>query len=591
MTGDDGDGRGASDADGGGTDQAVVQRIVAKLRADPPDDRADVQRLKVEACREAGGPDRIPSNAEVLAALPDEDRDRFLPVLRTKPVRTASGVAVLAVMTDPSGCPHGTCTFCPGGVRWEGPDGVTDTPQSYTGHEPAARRGGRHGYDAKAQTTARLQALETNGHTTDKVDVIVMGGTFPARSRAYQDAFVKGVFDGLNHEESPGLAAAQEANEHAARRCVGLTVETKPDWCRADHVDRMLSWGTTRVEIGVQTLDDDVLEATRRGHTVADSVEATRTAKDAGLKVCHHVMPGLPGTTRARDLATFERLFDDPAFRPDMLKVYPTLVVPGTELFADWQAGRFEPLSTEEAADRVARMMAKLPPWCRIQRVDRDIPTHQIAAGVQKTNLRQLARARMDELGLGPCRCIRCREIGLQAVKGELDPGDVEGLRLTETRYEASGGTEVFLAFEGEMEEDVEDAVDGGGAAPLAGYLRLRFPGDDPPPHRPELVDPPAALVREVRVVGRAVALGEDPADSDGVGDGRGAGRGDGGAPRNAKQQHRGLGRRLMARAEALAADAGYGRVAVTSAVGTRAYYRKLGYRRDGAYMVLDGGG
>lgn len=518
----------------------VVEHVVEAMRADPPASRDEVEELKRAACRAVDGAEKIPTNREILGALDGDDE--LVDLLRTKPVRTAAGVAVVAVMSDPAGCPHGTCTFCPGGVRWEGPEGTVDVPQSYTGHEPAAKRGRRHGYDAYEQATARLQALETNGHVTDKVDVIVMGGTFPARDRSYQDRFIQGIYDGLNGRRSDSLAEAKRRNEQADRRCVGLTIETKPDWCKEPHLDRMLEWGATRVEIGAQTLDDEVLSATNRGHTVEDTREATRLARDAGLKICYHVMPGLPGSSREQDLATFDRLFDDPAYRPDMLKIYPTLVVPGTELHRDWQAGEFEPIGDAEAADRVAHLESKVPPWVRIQRVDRDIPTHQIAAGVEKTNLRQLARERMEELGL-TCDCIRCREVGLKAVKEGHEVGDLE---LRRTAYEAAGGREVFLSV--------------GDEATVAGYLRLRLSRGG---HRDEIRD--AAIVRELKVVGQAVPIGAEPAEG---------------------PQHRGIGSSLMETAERAARDAGFDEICVTSGVGTRAYYRKLGYERQGPYVV-----
>jgi elongator complex protein 3 len=294
----------------------------------------------------------------------------------------------------------------------------------------------------------------------------------------------------------------------------------------------MLALGVTRVELGVQTTFDDALARTNRGHTTQDSIDATRRLKDAGLKVCYHLMPGLPGNDEARDLASLARIFDDPAFRPDKLKVYPTLVVPGTALHALWRAGRYEPCSEERAIRFLVALKERCPRWVRIMRVDRDIPTHQIAAGPSRTNLRELALAALAKQGKR-CRCIRCREAGRV-------PTDVRRLEAREVRYAASGGEEWFLSFD-------DPQTDG-----LAGFLRARLPaGSD------------ALLVRELKVLGQEAPLGaEGPV------------------------QHRGLGKQLMQRAEELARVQGARRVRVTSGVGVRPYYARLGYARDGPTMA-----
>jgi len=523
--------------------ESYLDDIVDRLQDQRPDSREEVQKLKIRTARDHEVP-KIPKNSKLLNALPDDEREAFKPLLVKKPTRSLSGVSVVTVQAPPEACPHGTCTFCPGGPR-EG------TAQSYTGKEPAARRADRHDFDAYDQARSRLEGLERNGHPVDKIDLIVQGGTFPARDWEDQKRFVTSLFDALNdhgsdtEQRSSSLAEAHRRNETAQARGIGLTLETKPDWCKTEHVDRMLALGTTRVEIGVQTVYDEVLAATNRGHTMQDTYEASMRARDAGLKVCYHLMPGLPESTRAMDLETARQTFQDPKLRPDMLKIYPTLVVPGTALHEQHRRGEFEPLQDEEAADRVAEILDLVPPWVRVQRVERDIPTHEIAAGVLKTNLRELA---WDEMG-ARCSCLRCRE----APRRTDEPLDLE-----ETRhgYEASRGTEVFLA----VEDTDEDAV--------VGYGRVRVPSERA--HRDEVTD--AAIVRELKVVGAEVPIA-DEADAE------------------AAHQHQGHGTRLMERAEQVAREHDRGILLVTAGVGTREYYRKLGYEREGPYMAkpLDG--
>jgi elongator complex protein 3 len=498
----------------------------------------EVQRLKARLARTHAARS-LPTDADLLAAAGKEERARLVPLLRTKPGRTLSGVAILTVQTPPEACPHGTCVFCPGGPGWEG----VGAAQAYTGHEPAALRAARAHFDPFAQVAGRLQALARNGHDVDKAELIVQGGTFPAR--ADQEAFVQGCLDAMNSFPGPearsaSLEEAQLRNEVAASRCIGLTLETKPDVCSDADLDRLLKLGATRVELGVQTTFDEVLARSNRGHTTQDSVAATRRLKDAGLKVCYHLMPGLPGSTEAMDLASAERILGEPAFRPDKLKVYPTLVVPGTALHALWRAGRYEPLDEARAVRHLVALKRQVPEWVRIMRVDRDIPTHQIAAGPSRTNLRELALAQLAREG-GRCRCIRCREAG--RVPGEQGP-----LEAREARYEASGGLEWFLSFE----DPARDA--------LAAFARVREPS--PEAARAEVRG--ALLVRELKVLGREVPLGA---------------RGEG-------LQHRGLGKALMERAEALARERGAVRVVVTSGLGVRPYYRRLGYGRLGPYMA-----
>src|SRR5437762_762087 len=356
-------------------------------------------------------------------------------VAHKPPARTASGVAVVTVMTAPHGCPHGVCTYCPGGPRF-------GTPQSYLGTEPAARRAADYHYDPRGQTAARIEALQRIGHDTDKVDLIVLGGTFTALEAGYREWFVKGCFDGLNAFEAPNLTAAQAANESAASRRSALTIDTKPDCFLGVEVAESLDLGATRVEMGIQTTHEDVLARVHRGHTDAQSREAMHLAKDAGLKVGVHMMPGLPGSDPDRDMESFRVLFEDPAYRPDFLKIYPTLVLPGTALHALWKSGRYTPLSTEEAVELIARVKAIVPRWCRIQRVQREIGAPDIEDGPKRGDLRVLAKERLRSRGLD-CHCVRCREVGFRGVSPRL-----EALTLLRAEYDSSDGLEVFLSIE-----------------------------------------------------------------------------------------------------------------------------------------------
>ncbi|MCW3991800.1 MAG: tRNA uridine(34) 5-carboxymethylaminomethyl modification radical SAM/GNAT enzyme Elp3 [Candidatus Bathyarchaeota archaeon] len=519
--------------------EAALRTIAERLLQMPSPGREDVNRVKVDVCRERGL-QRIPGNAEVIGVLEPGEAERLLPILTRKETRAASGVTVVAVMTEPRPCPHGRCAYCPGGPS----EGV---PQSYTGHEPASMRGAQNQYDPFRQVSSRIRQLKAIGHRVDKVDLIIMGGTFPAAPLDYQEGFVKGCLDALTGRQTPSLAEAKGLAESSDIRNVGITVETRPDCVGADDVDGMLELGVTRVELGVQNVHDDIYELVERGHTVRDVADATRLLKDSGLKVCYHMRPGLPGSIPERDLEGFDAIFSDPRFRPDMIKIYPTLVIKGTKLHRWWREGRYTPLSTEEASELVARAKEMVPPWVRIMRIQRDIPRPLIEAGVDRSNLRQLARERLRERG-GRCRCIRCREVSHRAREGtEPDPSKLGFVRRV---YEASEGVENFISVEDE-EADV-----------LVGFLRLRIPSEEA--HRPE-VEASSALVRELHVYGRMVSVGARPSGA---------------------WQHRGWGGALMSEAERVASEEyDARRLVVMSALGAKRYFDRLDYRRDGVYM------
>jgi elongator complex protein 3 len=493
----------------------------------------EVHREKLSRAK-SGPPGPLMSNVDWIRSLAPEDRARFAGSVRRKPSRTLSGVAVVAVMTAPARCPHGRCTYCPGGLE-------NASPQSYTGEEPSALRGAQFQWDSAAITRHRIETLEAIGHPTSKVEVIVMGGTFPARPRSYQEEVLRGIYEGLNGAPSPTLEAAVTMNETADHRMVGLTVETRPDWCDERVLPFLLDAGVTRVEVGVECLRDDVLDAVGRAHDAGDVIRATREARDRGLKVCYHLMIGLPGMDATSDLADFRRLWDEPDFRPDLLKIYPTLVLPGTPLYDDWKAGRYAPYDTATAVEVLAEMKRIVPPWVRIQRIQRDIPSRLVAAGVRASNVRQKALARLREGGYD-CRCLRCREAGRRATPA------FDSFQLQRIEYRAGGGKEIFWAW--------EDAT----TDTIAGFLRLRFPSS----LTPGGLDEP--VIRELKVVGSEVAVGTP-------------------AGRPTDYQHRGFGGSLLEAAESETIERGFTGVYVTSAVGTREYYRTHGYVRAGPHM------
>jgi elongator complex protein 3 len=463
------------------------------------------------------------SNADILEKLDELNKERYKNLLKIKNTRTAAGVTVVAVMTSPAPCPHGRCIYCPGG---------TTSPQSYTGAEPAALRAHQYDYDPFAQTRARIEQLERIGHATEKIELIIMGGTFTAREKDYREWFVKRCYDAMNFRDSTTLEEAMKLNESTKHRCIGITLETRPDFFMKDEINEALSFGATKVELGVQTVFDDVLEKIGRRHGVKEVVRATALARDAGFKVCYHMMPGLPYSDDERDLKAFKTIFEDERFKPDMLKIYPTLVIKGTELYNMWKRGEYEPMDEERAISLLTRVKSIVPPWMRIQRIERDVPVKNIEAGIRRSDIRELVHERMKEEGR-ECRCIRCREAGF---KRSFKPGAIELKRLV---YEASGGREVFLSY-----EDVENDI-------IFGYLRLR------------LTEEP--IIRELKVVGESLPVGKKSSTA---------------------YQHKGYGRKLVEEAERTAQEEGYDTIKIICGPGVREYYRRLGYSLKGYYMA-----
>jgi elongator complex protein 3 len=353
----------------------------------------------------------LPGNQKILKYVNPKSKVRKL--LKVKPVKTASGIAVIALMPKPFACPHGRCVYCPGGVE-------ENVPLSYTGSEPCAKYAQQYEFDPLKQIQSKMLQLYSRGHGLDKVELVIVGGTFPFFSQDYQREFVKASFDALNNCSSRCLEEAMEINERAGTRCVGFTVETKPDFCKRQHVDAMLELGVTRIEIGVQSLQEEAYRAVNRGHNLCDVIESFQIARDAGYKIVAHMMPGLPTASPERDIADFHRLIEDPHFRPDMLKIYPTLVLKGTGLYNLYKQGKYHPYSHEDYIRILVEVKKAIPPWIRIMRVQREIEDKDIVAGPREGNLRQSALQRLNDLGF-KCRCIRCRDCHLYSSPSPRD--------------------------------------------------------------------------------------------------------------------------------------------------------------------------
>lgn len=539
--------------------------------------RRDLEKAKLKACRDYHL-DKFMSNSQILKKATPEERLKIAPIIKKKPTRTLSGVVVVAVMCGPHQCPHGRCLYCPESEK---------APPSYTGEEPAALRARMFHFDPYEQVYNRLLQLESIGHPLDKVELIIMGGTFPSAFLCYQEWFVTKCLQAMNdfgvknpeiveHQEIPDqmpqgvldeisdkiseqipdqkkipgnfayLGDVQEVNENSQVRCVGMTFETRPDFCKTEDVDRMLQMGVTRVELGVQTIYNFIYRRIQRGHRVEDVVESSRILRDSGVKVAMHLMPGL-FADEERDLRIFKRIFSDERFKPDMLKIYPCLVTKGSKLYELWQKGDYNPYNTEEAVDLIVKMKEILPKWVRTMRIQRDIPSPLIEAGVKKSNLGELVYQRLQE-GNVSCKCIRCREVGHQASRG-LTP-ELDYIQLLKEEYRAGNGREIFLSY-----EDTKSDI-------LIGFLRLRMPSHNA--HRVEL-DDKTALIRELHVYGSMVPLGDKKYEL---------------------WQHQGYGERLLFEAEKIASEVyDKKKMLIISGIGARNYYRKFGYEKEGPYM------
>ncbi|XP_062345575.1 elongator complex protein 3 isoform X1 [Cinclus cinclus] len=463
----------------------IIQQL---LQAHQQGTHVDLNKLKTKTSAKYGLKAQ-PRLVDIIAAVPPQFRKVLLPKLKAKPIRTASGIAVVAVMCKPHRCPHinftgNICVYCPGG-----PDSDFEySSQSYTGFEPTSMRAIRARYDPYLQTRHRVEQLKQLGHSVDKVEFIVMGGTFMALPEDYRDYFIRSLHDALSGHTSGSVPEALRYSERSLTRCVGITIETRPDFCLRPHLSSMLSYGCTRLEIGVQSVYEDVARDTNRGHTVRAVCESFHLAKDSGFKVVAHMMPDLPNVGLERDMEQFFEFFENPAFRPDGMKLYPTLVIRGTGLYELWKTGRYRSYPPSTLVDLVARILALVPPWTRVYRVQRDIPMPLVSSGVEHGNLRELALARMKDLGT-QCRDVRTREVGIQEIHHKVRPYQVELIRRD---YVANGGWETFLSYE-DPEQDI-----------LVGLLRLRK--CSPESFRPELKGG-VSIVRELHVYGSVVPV------------------------------------------------------------------------------------
>jgi len=456
---------------------------------------------------------------------------RLLARIRMKPVRSLSGVAVVTVLTKPYPCP-GKCIFCPTDVRM---------PKSYLPDEPGAMRGLQYDFDPFDQTASRLEALHAVGHPTDKIELLILGGTWSSYRKDYQEWFVRRCFDALNRRDSTTLAQAQRRNETALHRNVGLVIETRPDHVDPDELAWLRYLGVTKVQLGVQSLDDHILALNKRGHSVAETRQAVDLLRAAGFKIVQHWMPNLLGATPDSDRQDFLRLWD--GFCPDELKIYPNQLLENAELYEYWQRGEFIPYTTEQLIDLIADIKPSIPRYCRVNRIIRDIPSTNVVAGNKRTSLRQDVHREMKRRGTR-CQCVRCREIRKQKV--------AEGqITLDEVVYRAGGAEERFLSY---VTPDDQ----------LAGFLRLSLPGPGSP--QTGLADlAGAAIIREVHVYGLSLELG---AEQRGI------------------AQHSGMGTELIELAEQIARRQGYPRLAVIAAVGTRRYYASRGFKRGELYYL-----
>lgn len=562
--------------------EPVIQEILSEIKAKNIKNKKDLGIIKREIAKKYKLK-KIPTDIRLLLSLHEEEIQNLNSVFSTKPTRSLSGVSPVAIMTKPSKCPHGKCTYCVGGVN--SPWG--DVPQSYTGHEPATMRGIRNNYDPYLQVFNRLQQYVLLNQPVDKIEIIVMGGTFPAESQEYQDEFILGVYQALNDFsdkffdvegnmlflefkkffELPGelhdktreekirsklyelksgrklsIEEEQVMNQNKKVRCVALCIETKPDWGLLSHGNVMLDQGCTRVELGIQSVYDDVLAEVNRGHDTSVSKKSIQVLRDLGFKINFHYMPGLPLTDRDRDISGMKQLFLDEGYKPDMIKFYPCMVGPGTALYHQMKEGKFKPIDTEEAASRLVPVKKIIPSYCRVQRIQRDVPTKHWEGGVGLTNFRQHLHRNFKV----ECRCIRCREPKNKKI-------DFDSVKLNVQEYSASGGQEFFISFDDEKNDLI------------LGFARLRFVKEA---LRSEITLN-SAILRELHVYGVTVPLdeGDDQVSGGAV-------------------QHRGFGKKLMAKAEEIAHDAGKDKMIVISGVGVREYYKKLGYAREGPYMV-----
>ena len=520
--------------------RAIIEKLISEENVK---DR-DLTKIKIWACRKFNLK-KFPRNSEILKAATENEKEKIINLLKLKPIRSVSGVYIITVMPKPFPCPkEEPCIYCPGGPNF-------GTPQSYTGSEPAGRRAIEHDFDPYKQVKSRIQQFHIMGHDVDKVELIIFGGTITAYPEDYLEEFVTQCLNAISNVDTKNLIDAQTAAENSLIKNSDITIETRPDYCKKSHINLMLKLGVTRVEIGVQTVYNDINKKVNRGHTIEDVEQATRMLKDSGFAVIYHMMPGLFGADLHRDFEAFKKIFEDEKFKPDAIKIYPTLVLPETKLYQLWEKHEYTPYSLEKFIELIVKIKKLVPRWMRIQRIQRDIPSNLIAAGIKRGDLRFLVQQELKKEN-AHCQCIRCREVGHIQYKSNYKP-ILSNIKLVTTKYKASKGEEIFLSFE-DIKQDI-----------LIGLLRLRCPSDKA--YRSELKTKKSMLVRELHVFGPMVNVGKE-AKLD-------------------EWQHRGWGERLINEAERISKnDYDAKKIFVLAGIGTRNYYRRFGYIKKGPYMV-----
>ncbi len=486
----------------------------------------------------------FPSNIELLKAYRDLIKNSKIKtdpalenLLKTRKVRTLSGIASITVITKPYPCP-GKCLYCPDEL---------EMPKSYLANEPACMRAVLTKFDPYKQVSARLESLKLTGHSTDKIELIVLGGTWSAYPKNYQTWFIKRCFDACNYKTAKNLKEAQKLNEKAKHRIIGLTLETRPDYVTPEEIQRMRWLGCTRVELGIQSIYDDVLKYNKRGHGIAATIRATELLKNAGMKVTYHMMLNLPDSTPGKDEEMFEELFFNPDFQPDQLKIYPCAVLQTSPLYKLWKQGKYKPYSDKQLIDLLIKIKKKIPPYVRIIRIIRDIPSQSIVAGNKITNLRQIIADRMKKESK-TCCCIRCREPREKIAYTEPNQG-AKKLKLFRQDYSASNGKEIFLSYEDPQRKNIY------------AFLRLRITNDWTLP-----ILRNSTLIRELHTYGQVVPIKSKSKKA---------------------AQHKGLGKKLMAEAEKIVArETDFKQIAIISGIGVREYYWKLGYKLKDEYMI-----
>lgn len=526
---------------------AQFELLVEELRKSQLKTTADLGSIKRKIAKKFRVP--IISNVELLKAYhsfcknkrlkPDE---KITNLLKKRRVRSLSGIAVISVLTKPYPCP-GKCLYCPT---------QKGMPKSYLSNEPAVMRAILNKFDPYKQVKTRLESLNFTGHPTDKIELIIIGGTWSVLPKNYQKWFIQRCFESCNGKKSKNFSYTQKTNEKAEHRIVGITIETRPDFIDKGEIINLRKLGVTRVELGVQSIYNNILEINKRGHKIEAVIKATQLLKDAGFKICYHLMPNLPGSNLKLDRKMFEEIFRNPDFQPDLLKIYPCAILKESSLYKSWKKGQYEPYREKDLINLLKSIKKMIPYYCRIQRLVRDIPSSSIVVGPAKiSNLRQILAKKSEKEGWR-CKCIRCRE-----VREDYNPK--EKLYLYRQDYNASNGKEIFLSYENKNREK------------LYSLLRLRIPSQIFKKENHFLpVLKNAAIIREVHTYGQLHPLGR-------------------GQTSTVSPQHKGLGKKLIKKAEEITRkEFGLKKIAVISGVGVRIYYSKLKYKLQNTYMVKD---